>query len=49
MGPGGAERHPLAIQTSHQERPGFTIPHPKRDISIGTLKSIEEQAGLKLR
>ena len=26
-----------------------TVPHPSRDIPIGTLKSIERQAGLKLR
>ena len=26
-----------------------TVPHPKRNIPIGTLKSIEKQAGVKLR
>ena len=26
-----------------------TVPHPRRDLPIGTLKSIEQQAGLKLR
>ena len=26
-----------------------TVPHPSRDIPIGTLKSIEAQAGLKLK
>ena len=26
-----------------------TVPHPKRDIPIGTLKSIEKQSGLKFR
>lgn len=26
-----------------------TVPHPKRDIPVGTLKSIEKQAGIKLR
>jgi predicted RNA binding protein YcfA (HicA-like mRNA interferase family) len=26
-----------------------TVPHPKRDIPIGTLKSIEIQTGIKLR
>ncbi|SKB11438.1 conserved hypothetical protein [Planktothrix sp. PCC 11201] len=25
-----------------------TIPHPKRDIPIQTLKSVEKQAGIKL-
>jgi predicted RNA binding protein YcfA (HicA-like mRNA interferase family) len=26
-----------------------TVPHPRRDIPIGTLQSIEQQAKLKLR
>jgi predicted RNA binding protein YcfA (HicA-like mRNA interferase family) len=26
-----------------------TVPHPKRDIPTGTLKSIEKQARVKLR
>jgi len=26
-----------------------TVPHPERDIPMGTLKSIERQSGLKLR
>jgi predicted RNA binding protein YcfA (HicA-like mRNA interferase family) len=26
-----------------------TVPHPKADIPLGTLKSIEKQAGLILR
>ncbi|MBL8954389.1 MAG: type II toxin-antitoxin system HicA family toxin [Myxococcaceae bacterium] len=25
-----------------------TVPHPKKDLKRGTLKSIERQAGLKL-
>jgi predicted RNA binding protein YcfA (HicA-like mRNA interferase family) len=25
------------------------VPHPNRDIPIGTLKSIEKQAGIRLR
>ncbi|WP_075290153.1 type II toxin-antitoxin system HicA family toxin [Pararhizobium arenae] len=37
-------------QFKHPEKTGrVTVPHPKRDIPIGTLKSIEKQAGLKLR
>ena len=37
-------------QFKHAEKKGrVTLPHPKRDIPIGTLKSIEKQAGLKLR
>ena len=26
-----------------------TVPHPKKDLPLGTLKSIEKQCGLKLR
>jgi predicted RNA binding protein YcfA (HicA-like mRNA interferase family) len=38
------------IQLKHPKKEGrVTVPHPKRDIPIGTLKSIEKQAGLKLR
>ncbi|MCO6186832.1 type II toxin-antitoxin system HicA family toxin [Rhizobium sp. L1K21] len=38
------------VQFKHNEKPGrVTVPHPKRDIPIGTLKSIEKQAGLRLR
>ena len=37
-------------QFKHATKPGrVTVPHPKRDIPIGTLKSIEKQAGIKLR
>jgi predicted RNA binding protein YcfA (HicA-like mRNA interferase family) len=33
----------------HATRPGIvTVPHPKRDLPIGTLKSIEKQSGVKL-
>jgi predicted RNA binding protein YcfA (HicA-like mRNA interferase family) len=38
------------IQFKHPTKKGrVTVPHPKRDIPIGTLKSIEKQSGLKLR
>jgi predicted RNA binding protein YcfA (HicA-like mRNA interferase family) len=38
------------MQFKHPERPGrVTVPHPKRDIPMGTLRSIEQQAGIKLR
>jgi predicted RNA binding protein YcfA (HicA-like mRNA interferase family) len=38
------------VQFKHPERPGrVTVPHPKRDIPMGTLRSIEQQAGIKLR
>jgi predicted RNA binding protein YcfA (HicA-like mRNA interferase family) len=33
----------------HPDRPGrVTVPHPKADLAIGTLKSIEKQSGVKL-
>ena len=33
----------------HPLKPGVvTVPHPRRDIPIGTLRSIERQANLKL-
>jgi predicted RNA binding protein YcfA (HicA-like mRNA interferase family) len=38
------------VQFRHPTNPGrVTVPHPERDIPIGTLKSIEKQSGLKLR
>ncbi|MGK9051993.1 type II toxin-antitoxin system HicA family toxin [Neorhizobium petrolearium] len=38
------------VQFKHPHKPGrVTVPHPKRDIPLGTLRSIEKQAGLKLR
>jgi len=37
-------------QFKHPTKKGrATVPYPKRDIPIGTLKSIEKQAGIKLR
>jgi predicted RNA binding protein YcfA (HicA-like mRNA interferase family) len=37
-------------QFKHAAKPGrVTVPYPKRDIPIGTLKSIEKQAGIKLK
>ena len=34
----------------HPTRPGrVTVPHPKRDLPTGTLRSIEKQSGVKLR
>jgi predicted RNA binding protein YcfA (HicA-like mRNA interferase family) len=36
-------------QFKHPTKKGrVTVPHPKREIPIGTLKSIEKQAGVKL-
>jgi predicted RNA binding protein YcfA (HicA-like mRNA interferase family) len=38
------------INLKHSVKPGrVTVPHPRRDLPIGTLKSIERQAGIKLR
>ena len=38
------------VQLKHPRKPGrVTVPHPKKDLPIGTLRSIEKQAGLKLR
>jgi predicted RNA binding protein YcfA (HicA-like mRNA interferase family) len=35
---------------SHPTKPGVvTVPHPRRDVPIGTLRSIERQSGVKLR
>lgn len=37
-------------QFKHASRPGrVTVPHPKRDLPLGTIKSIERQSGVKLR
>jgi predicted RNA binding protein YcfA (HicA-like mRNA interferase family) len=38
------------VQFKHPTKPGrTTVPHPKRDIPLGTLKSIEKQAGIRLK
>lgn len=35
-------------QFKHSVKKGrVTVPHPKRDIAIGTLRSIEKQSGMK--
>ncbi|MGV3579982.1 type II toxin-antitoxin system HicA family toxin [Brevundimonas sp.] len=37
-------------QYRHPTKPGrVTLPHPRKDFPTGTLKSIEQQSGLKLR
>ena len=37
-------------QFKHPSKPGrVTVPHPKRDLPLGTLRSIERQSGLRLR
>jgi predicted RNA binding protein YcfA (HicA-like mRNA interferase family) len=38
------------VQFKHPSKPGrVTVPHPRRDFPAGTLRSIESQAGIKLR
>jgi predicted RNA binding protein YcfA (HicA-like mRNA interferase family) len=38
------------VQFKHPTKLGrVTVPHPKRDIPMGTFRSIEKQAGLKLK
>jgi len=38
------------VQFKHPVKPGrVTVPHPEKDIPVGTLRSIEKQAGIKLR
>jgi predicted RNA binding protein YcfA (HicA-like mRNA interferase family) len=42
---GGSHKH-----LRHPDHPGtVTVPHPKSDLPIGTLKSIERQSGADLR
>ncbi len=37
------------VQFKHPTKPGrVTVPHPKRDLPIGTVRSIEKQAGITL-
>lgn len=41
----GSHRH-----FRHAARPGTTtVPHPRKEIPIGTLKNIEKQSGVTLR
>ena len=38
------------VHLKHPVKAGrVTVPHPNRDLPMGTLKSIERQAGVKLR
>lgn len=38
------------VQFKHPTKPGkTTVPHPKKDLPVGTLKSIERQTGVRLR
>jgi predicted RNA binding protein YcfA (HicA-like mRNA interferase family) len=37
------------VQLKHPFRKGrVTVPHPRKDLPIGTVKSIERQAGIRL-
>jgi predicted RNA binding protein YcfA (HicA-like mRNA interferase family) len=37
------------VQLKHPNRKGrVTVPHPNKDLPIGTVKSIERQAGISL-
>jgi len=37
-------------QFKHPKKSGrVTVPHPKKDVPPGTVKSIEKQAGIKLK
>ena len=37
-------------QMKHPTKPGrTTVPHPVKDLKIGTVKSIERQSGVRLR
>jgi predicted RNA binding protein YcfA (HicA-like mRNA interferase family) len=38
------------VQLTHPTKPGrVTVIHPSRDFAPGTLRSMEKQAGIKLR
>ncbi|MDH4385629.1 MAG: type II toxin-antitoxin system HicA family toxin [Caulobacter sp.] len=38
------------VHLKHPDQPGkITVNHPVRDMTIGTIKSLERQSGLKLR
>jgi predicted RNA binding protein YcfA (HicA-like mRNA interferase family) len=37
------------FQLKHHSKPGrVTLPHPKKDLPKGTVKSIERQSGIRL-
>jgi predicted RNA binding protein YcfA (HicA-like mRNA interferase family) len=45
VGQKGSHKH-----FKHPTKPGkTTVPHPEKDLPIGTLKSIEKKTGVKLR
>jgi predicted RNA binding protein YcfA (HicA-like mRNA interferase family) len=45
----GVARKGSHVQLKHPNRKGrVTVPHPNKDLPIGTVKSIERQAGISL-
>ncbi len=37
------------VQLKHPKKKGrVTVPHPNRDLPVGTVKSIEKQSGVRL-
>lgn len=43
------DRRGSHVQLRHPTKPGrVTLPHPKKDLPLGTVKSIEKQSGVKL-
>ncbi len=42
-------RKPSLLQTSWVEDDGVCVPHPKKDLPIGTVRSIEKQAGIRFK
>jgi predicted RNA binding protein YcfA (HicA-like mRNA interferase family) len=45
-----ADQSDSHIQFRHPSKKGrVTVPHPKKDIPIGTLRSIERQSGIKFK
>jgi predicted RNA binding protein YcfA (HicA-like mRNA interferase family) len=37
------------VQFKHATKPGrVTVPHPRKDLPLGTIRSIERQSGVKL-
>jgi predicted RNA binding protein YcfA (HicA-like mRNA interferase family) len=38
------------VQFKHPAKKGrLTVPHPKKDVPVGTVRSINKQAGLNLK
>jgi predicted RNA binding protein YcfA (HicA-like mRNA interferase family) len=38
------------VQFKHKTKKGrVTVPHPQKDVPVGTLRSVEKQSGLKMK